>query len=361
MALDPRLLEGLTPEERAKALEQAAAPAAAAPAAANPNLPPFYNSPKAPGYAGNMGAFQPDQAPTPAAPRAFQADVRKSEPPETAVAAATPRPVVPGLPAVAAAPATQGPLTPYESKNPESMYDKDIEFTHTLSRMLGMAGLGDKAMHARDLHMKLQSARIEDVGTQAQRAFLAGDVTKGIDMFNHVVPNGNKIVAYSQNPDGTFGFQLANGKMETRKGSDVSEALAAYTKPELIGAMMKDRAKTLAEFGKDAALAQLKGGMELTKELAVKQYGAQTAMALEQFKSTLHNQAHLTSTMDGQVYAAFPNGAIHRVEMKKNAMTNKIEPQLGPAMSGGQQQQPQQGTPVNAAAISIPLASQYAR
>lgn len=323
------------------------------------------------------GAPQFESIPAPRV-SASQRDVRLTEPVEPgAPAAPAPGAVTPGLPAggqTMPTGAPDGDIPAYTSKNPESMYDKDIEFTHTLSRMLGMAGLGDRAMNTRDLHMKLQAARIEDVGTQAQRAFLGGDVTKGIDMFNHVVPNGHQIVGYKDNGDGTFSFKMSNGQVDKRKASDITEALAAYTKPELIGAMMKDRAHTLAAFGKDAALAQLKGGIELNKELMVKQYGAQTAMALESWKAQFHNQPRLTSTMDGQVYAAFPGGTVHRVEMKKG-LDGKMRPELGPAMQGppngggavpmggaaptGSGGVPTQGTPIDQSRVNIPIAQQY--
>lgn len=186
-----------------------------------------------------------------------------------------------------------GPMTAYQSTNPSSSYDDDIEFTHVLSRLYGMAGRGDKSMAMRDMYQRLNQARITEVGTNAQRAFIAGDITAGINMFNHMVPNGRQITGYRVNgagKDKTYSFQYADGAEETYNPEQLSTGLMAWSNPALIGEAFKARTKAVAEatagLNKDVAVAQFKHGLKLdellnqtrldmSKQVALKQLDAQ--------------------------------------------------------------------------------------
>lgn len=293
------------------------------------------------------GAIRMENIPAPA-PAASQGDVRKTEPvepgaPIAPVSAAT----VPGLPGMrmgAPSAAPGGDITPYESTSPTSRYDKDIEFTHTLSRMLGMAGLGEKASGMRDLNMKLQAARIDDVGADAQRAFLAGDVTKGIDMFNHVVPNGQKITGYRRNQDGSIAMQMADGRVENRTPSEIADTLTTFRNPEVMSAMMKDRAKTLAVTNQKIALAAYKGSMDLYTAIAKGKINHQNAMELERLKAQL-GADHITVGMDGTPWIAQRGGGVMSLKQGKNPLTGKPEWQQDQIID-------QQGMGSDAAALS---------
>jgi hypothetical protein len=229
-----------------------------------------------------------------------------------------PMPAIPGAPAEMALPSSRGvspetapPLastgattTPaaqaqvtfelYESKSPVSMYDDDVEFTHTLSRVLGIMGLPEESMDVRGLHLKLQAGRMDDVGAQAQRAFAAGDVTRVIDMVNHMVPNGKKITGYSKTPDKkSFAFQLQDGSTETKTLDEIAQSVTMMRDPNMFGAMMKTRATQMAEFEKERAMAGIKSGYSIQEALAKGFIDESKAMRLKELelangKNTTH-------------------------------------------------------------------------
>lgn len=227
------------------------------------------------------------------------------------------------LPTGAPAPA-ESPFTDYASVNPESRYDKDIEFTHTLSRMLGMAGLGDKASAARELHMKLQGARMDDIGAQAQRAFAAGDITKGIDMFNHAVPNDVKILAYRENKDGTITFKTAKGE-ETRSKASLADAITTYRNPELLHEMMKIKAKSAYDMQNDMAVAGYKGQLSMQEAVMKGMISRQSAQELERMK--LSGAApHVFQQIGGETYMtrSTPNGGETYKEVTAKDLNDKL-------------------------------------
>lgn len=311
------------------------------------------------------GAIRIENIPAAPVPSASQADVRKAEPAEAA--AATPAapstfPGLPGLPTGAPAAAPGGDITPYESTSPSSRYDKDIEFTHTLSRMLGMAGLGEKASGMRDLNMKLQAARIDDVGANAQRAFLAGDITKGIDMFNHVVPNGQKITGYRRNQDGSVALQMADGRVENRSPSEIADTLTTFRNPEVMGAMMKDRAKTLAVTNQKLALTAYKASMDLYTAIAKGKINHQNAMELEKLKAQL-GADRITVGMDGTPWIAQRGGGVMSLKMGKNPLTGKPEWQQDQIIEqqglGNDAAAPTGGTSIDQTRVPLTVAAPY--
>jgi hypothetical protein len=239
-----------------------------------------------------------------------------------------------------------GPFTDYASTNPTSMYDRDIEFTHTLSRMLGMAGLGEKAMGARDLHMKLQAQRVQDVGTNAQKSWLAGDITAGINMMNHMVPNGVQITGYRKNKDGTIALRMQDGSEVNRSPEEVTNALAAFSKPELIGTMMTKRAQSLAELGKEEYIARLKGNISLQQALMTKAVDHEYQKAIEEFKAKF-GKTNIEFSPDMQrIFAASPDGSVIELIKGEPLPGSKMPrlvpgPQIIPATTaGGQAQAP---------------------
>lgn len=312
------------------------------------------------------GAIRMENIPA-AAPTASQGDVRKTEPVEpgapAAPVAAPTFPGLPGLPTGASAAAPGGDITPYESTPPTSRFDKDIEFTHTLSRMLGMAGLGEKAGGMRDLNSKLQAARIDDVGASAQRAFLAGDVTKGIDMFNHVVPNGQKITGYRRNQDGSVTMQMADGRTENRTPSEIADTLTTFRNPEIMGAMMKDRAKTLAATNQKLAIAAYKGSIDLYKAITMGKISHANAVDLERVKAQ-YGADRITVGMDGTPWIAQRGGGVMSLKQGKNPLTGKsewqqdqiIEPQ---GMSGDAAAPASSGTTVDQNKVPLAVATPY--
>jgi hypothetical protein len=243
-----------------------------------------------------------------------------------------------GAPASASTQVTQQDtinFTPYASQNPTSMYDKDIEFTHTLSRMLGMAGLGDKAAGARDLHMKLQMGRMDEIGEQAQRAFIAGDITKGIDMFNHAVPNGQKIVGYHKAPDGkTFAFKMEDGTELRKTGEELAYSLTMFRKPETLAAMMTQRAKSLADLNKDMAVAGYKGQLSI-QEAVVKGLITQAGqIGLEQLKQA-GEKPTVFQQVGGKVFVTTAGGKVFEqvtVKGKDGKMQEVWQPSQLPGM-----------------------------
>lgn len=271
-----------------------------------------------------------------------------------------------GIPSSTPPAQPQNDVDDYMSSVPESRYDKDIKFTHTLSRMLGMAGLGDKAMNARELNMKLQAARMDDVGAEAQRAFVAGDVTKGIDMFNHMLPNGQKIVGYKKNPDGTFTFKNEKGEIKVQKAEEISETLTTMRNPELLGHMMKKRAEAMATFGKDAALARIKHAYSVDEMLMNKQLTHASAVAIKQLEAQM-GKATLTADpmAPGEFTASFPGGIIQRYKTTQvQGKDGKKYPDLVPV--GQPQRNPvagaapaQAGTTLDTAQIPITINPAY--
>jgi hypothetical protein len=247
-----------------------------------------------------------------------------------------------GAPAAASVQETkQDTLTfmPYASKNPESAYDRDIEFTHTLSRMLGMAGLGDKAVGVRDLHMKMQMARMDDIGQQAQRAFIAGDVTKGIDMFNHAVPNGQKIVAYSKGPDGkTYSFKMEDGTEVSKTADELASTITMFRNPAMLATMMTNRAKALAEAQGRMGVEQFKGQMSLQQAIATKLLDQQGQIALERLKQA-GEKPTVYQQVGGDVYISTAGGRVYkRVDGKdknNNPITQWVPAQLPGAQTSG--------------------------
>lgn len=218
-----------------------------------------------------------------------------------------------GIPASTSTEVTQQDtlnFTPYVSQNPTSMHDKDIEFTHTLSRMLGMAGLGDKAAGVRDLHMKLQMGRMDEVGEQAQRAFVAGDVTKGIDMFNHAVPNGQKIVGYHKGADNkTYAFKLEDGTEMRKTADELMQAITVFRNPSTLASMMTNRAKSLADMNKDMAVAGYKGQMSLAQAIAGKLMDRESQQALEKLKQA-GEKPTVFQQIGGKTYVTAAGGRV---------------------------------------------------
>lgn len=255
----------------------------------------------------------------------------------------------------------------YISNNPESQFDKDIEFTHTLSRALGMVGLGDKAMAARDSYMKLNAARIQDVGTQAQRAFVAGDVTKGIDMFNHMIPNGEKIVGYAKKPDGTYSFKMQDGTTVDRTPEQMQGQLAAMTNPAMIGAMMQKRAEIGATAAKEQQTAMLKGRIDFNKMVAEKQLSHESAAIIKQAeldgKQVGVHQPPLGST-GGPVFTIGNKAYQEKMQPglsgqpPRMVMTEVPLPAQPRALGGGAVQPASRGTMIDAARFAAALGTQ---
>lgn len=304
----------------------------------------------------------PPGVPAPAkAPPASQGDVRKVD---NAIERTNPSAfagVVPGLPQGPAAPAAS-PFTTYDSTNPESRYDKDVELTHTLSRMLGMAGLGEKAAGMRDLHMKLQTARMDDLGEQAQRAFLVGDVTKGIDVFNHAVPNGQKITGYRKNADGTIAFQMADGRTETKTPSQLADTITSYRNPEVMSTMMRERSKMLAETSQKMALAQFQGSIDMQLAVGKGLISHQNAVDLERVKAQ-YGADRITVAMDGTPWIAMRGGGVASMKMGKDLNGKpewKVDQIIPQAQMGAQQQgAPVSGTRVDTSRVPLSVAPSY--
>lgn len=231
----------------------------------------------------------------------------------------------PGIQATNMPAASETQFTPYESKNPTSTYDDDLELTHLLSRSFGMAGRGEKAMHMRDAHMAMQLARTGEIGQQAQRAFVAGDVTKAIDMFNHVVPNGAKIKGYARDPKtGDLQFQMADGTVEKKTSAQFADSLAAYQKPEIFGDLLKQRGKAMADTQREAYIANLKGSINMNQALAKGMIDRETGQQLEMLKSKLKGDSiHLD--MAGNPWIAQPGGGIVTMKQEKSKVTGKME------------------------------------
>lgn len=392
--MDPRLLQGLTPEEAALARQQANSPDGRKMPEFRgaPGMPPLTTHPRTQGYANSFGAFQDPSgvnqpqpfetsgkgpmpmgvdvakfaggAPAAGRPNTAATELRRVEntyPPSATrgITPATAPPVITGVPTTTA----QDPFLPYESKNPESMYDGDIEFTHTLSRMLGMAGLGDKAAATRDLHMKLQQGRMDEVGKEAQRAFVAGDVTKGIDMLNHMVPNGQKITSYRKNPDGSFAFQMQDGKVETRNAQQMVETLTMLRNPDMLGAMITMRAKTAAEAQGKVGLEMVKNQLNMQKALNQGLINGANQQALERLKQA-GEKPSVFQQIGGETYVTTAGGKVFKEVMIMDPLTKKPTKQFVPAqlpgmgtVNAGGAAPASQGLKIDQSAI--PIALQY--
>lgn len=214
-------------------------------------------------------------------------------------------------------------FTDYESTNPESPHDRDIRFAHTLSSMLMSVGLTDKAAGVRDLHEKLTHSRNDKIGEEAQRAFVAGDITKGIDMFNHAVPNGKKIVGYAAGADGKYTFKMADGSTETKSPDEFANALANFKDPSIHRALLIQRAKTVGEMQKDRHIAEFKGGMAFDLAVAKGLIDKDRVLAVEKFRAEHpRGTGRFTVGVDGKILYAAPDGAGY--EIKK--VPSKLDP-----------------------------------
>lgn len=282
-------------------------------------------------------------------------------PAPSASGAAATAPVVAATPP--AAPQTEINVQDYQSSNPESMYDPDIRFTHTLSRMLGMAGLGDKAASVRALNMQMQMSRVQDLTTQAQRSLIAGDISKAIDVFNHAVPNGRQITGYAQNPDKTFLLRYSDGQTETRTAGEIAEGLTAFGDPKIMAQMILNRSKSLAELNKDLTVATVKGQMSYAQAMATAQVNAQSRMALARFNAE-HGANNVKVDVAGKIVAVddhMGNTFVPKIidlNGKKEEVFVKLnlpKPSPGSSGMGGAV-----GTTVNPSAIALPIPSQYA-
>lgn len=237
-------------------------------------------------------------------------------------------------PAPQPATSLSGPFTDFVSTNPESRYDDDIEFTHVLSRLYGMAGRADRSLAMRDMYQKLNEARIQDVGIQAQKALLAGDVTKLIAQFNHMVPNGRTVIGHRTEKDGSFSFKYADGAEETYDKDQLMRGAAMWSNPSLIGETMKARAKASAELQGNLVRDQLKAQYSLQQAVTERLISGQQAMELESWKAKLHPRAKITVDPAHGIVLADPSGE-YVVKQQKNPMSGQMEYVRQP-IAGGQ-------------------------
>lgn len=235
-------------------------------------------------------------------------------------------------PVSVAAPDVTSQFTAYASKNPTSSHDDDIEFTHVLSRLYGMAG-SSKALAMRDLNAKLQAERIREVGDNAQRTFVAGDVTPGIAMFNHMVPNGRKITGYRVNPDGTYAFQMEDGSTETRSKDQLAAQFATFTNPAMIGTMMQARAKSLADMQKEMGVAAVKHQFSLQEAMANGMIRHESAVALERLKQS-GEKPTVYQQVGGDAYVTTAGGKVFK-EVVAPGMDGKPQKTWVPAQLPG--------------------------
>lgn len=244
-------------------------------------------------------------------------------------------------------------FTAYASKNPASAFDDDIRLMHNMARVYSLVpGFEQKAKMYRDTYSQLNGERIKEVSDNAQRAFAAGDITAGIDAFNHVVPNGRKITGYRQNPDKTYTFKFADGTEDTRSPEQVAGTIATMGNPGLVAAMMQTRAKAGAELGKDLAVAQVKHQYSLIQAQQQGLIDVQKSAYLEQLKAQLDPKGHVTVGMDGTPYINTRDG-VYKVEDRPNPLDPKQRvPTPVKVMGLGPQQGQQSGYAFNPGAIT---------
>lgn len=244
-------------------------------------------------------------------------------------------------------------FTAYASKNPASAFDDDIRLMHNMARVYSLVpGFEQKAKMYRDTYSQLNGERIKEVSDNAQRAFAAGDITAGIDAFNHMVPNGRKITGYRQNPDKTYTFKFADGSEDTRSADQVAGTIATMGNPGLVATMMQARAKVGAELGKDLALAGVKHQYSLIQAQQQGLIDVQKGAYLEQLKAQLDPKGHVTVGMDGTPYINTRDG-VYKVEDRPNPLDPKQRvPTPVKVMGLGPQQGQQSGYAFNPGAIT---------
>jgi len=235
-----------------------------------------------------------------------QRDVRMAENRMPGYTPPAPAPVAAATDHTSVAPATsESPFTMYQSQSMPSQYDEDIQFAHHVSRMAAMAGMGQESMAYLDLYFGMNNQRRNEVTQNAQKAFLGGDLTGFINVYNHEVPNNRKITGYRKNPDNTYALQYADGNSDTVTQAHITTALQAFNDPKLISVLLQNQAKQQGEIAGHQLKKLFDASVDIETAKAKGLIDYQKQAALEILKNALPSKdMRLSSNQLGE-YVAF--------------------------------------------------------
>lgn len=266
------------------------------------------------------------------------------------------------------APAVEGTHTQYESSPIDSPFARDLKFSDMLSKAYGIVGLPKQAEEARALHAQLLMTDTAHKADVAARAFVAGDIKKTIDLFNHSSPDGNQITHYAKNPDGTYTFTSQDGTKQRMTEEQIGANLATFKDPNHLGKMMEARAKSVFDTQKlvqtenmrqrgRIQLERIKSEHAAEQLLAGKQLDHASRMAIAKFQAENGPSRVGLDALGKPVSIASHNGKVFLFNESKG-LDGK------PALTLTEMQMPgvsPNGTFLNTGAIGIPIDQRYAR